>query len=105
MEEIKADPAIPAEQIWKPAMIDESIKGVLESRNEAQFGKMYWILTEKGKKCFYGSTVLDALMDKVKIGASIEVVFKGLKPATKAGHNPTKIWKVYEDRIVQERVK
>lgn len=57
---------------------------------------IYTILTEGDKKMdVWGSTVIDAAFEQIKLGAEVEIEFTGTKPSDKG--NPVKLFDVSAD--------
>ena len=77
----------------------DSIRGFYVGRkdNVGKFNAtIYTILTENDKKQdVWGSTVIDAAFEQIKMGAEIEIEFVGTKPSDKG--NPIKLYEVSAD--------
>lgn len=75
--------------VWKPKSDGDSITGIYKSKDQGNedVGNKYYLEadTEDGIKTmfFWGSSILDDLMQGVKIGDLIRVTFKGKKKLEK----------------------
>ena len=82
--------------IWNPSAMGESIQGIYidKEENVGQYkSNMYAIKNKDGEIKFWGSTVLDSLMEKVPFGNEVRVTFNGTQPS-KNGKNQWKDYKV-----------
>lgn len=82
--------------IWDPQAIGESIQGIYIEKEEdvGQYSSnLYTLKTDKGEIKFWGSTVLDELMEKVLMGYEVSIIYQGKQPSKK-GKNPWKDYKV-----------
>jgi len=78
-------------KMWEPDAIGESIQGKYIDKEESN---LYTIKTQKGEEIkFWGSTVLDNLLEKVPLSCEVKIIFQGKKPS-KSGKNPYKDYKV-----------
>lgn len=84
-------------KMWEPDAVGESIQGRYIDKEEGvgQFkSNLYTIKTQKGEEIkFWGSTVLDNLLEKVPLSCEVKIIFQGKKPS-KSGKNPYKDYKV-----------
>jgi hypothetical protein len=83
-------------KMWEPVAVGESIQGNYIDKEEevGQFkSNLYTLKTEKGEIKFWGSTVLDNLMEKVPMSSEVKIIFEGTKPS-KSGKKPWKDYKV-----------
>ncbi len=82
--------------IWNPISEGEFIQGIYLEKEE-DVGKfksnMYTIKNEDGEIKFWGSTVLDDLMEKVPVGREVRITYMGKQPS-KSGKQPWKDYKV-----------
>lgn len=86
--------------IWKPENVEDSITGVLLSKEEdvgANNSMLYTLEVEQKPIAVWGSTVLDPKMLGVKVGDTVKIVYKG-KGEAKGGKNAPKIFQVLVDR-------
>jgi len=80
-------------KMWEPDAIGESIQGKYIDKEEIK-SNLYTIKTQKGEEIkFWGSTVLDNLLEKVPLSCEVKIIFQGKKPS-KSGKNPYKDYKV-----------
>ena len=83
-------------KMWEPEAMGESVQGRYLDKEEdvGQFkSNLYTIETKEGELKFWGSTVLDDLMEKVPLSCDVKIIFQGKKPS-KTGKNPWKDYKV-----------
>ena len=83
-------------KMWEPEAVGESIQGSYIDKEEdvGQYkSNLYTIKTDAGEIKFWGSTVLDNLMDKVPLSSQVKIIFQGKQPS-KSGRNPWKDYKV-----------
>lgn len=81
--------------IWDPQSMGDSIQGIYieVEENVGQFkSNMYTIKNEDGETKFWGSTVLDSLMEKVPLGYEVRVTYMGKQPSK----HGKKLWKDYK---------
>ncbi len=81
-------------KMWEPDTVGEFIQGIYIDREEdvGQFkSNLYNVKTKDGEVKFWGSTVLDSLMEKVPLSSEVKITFQGKKPS-KTGK---KAWKDY----------
>jgi hypothetical protein len=82
--------------MWDPSAAGESIQGIYIDKEEdvGQYkSNMYTLKTSDGEVKFWGSTVLDNLMEKVPFSSEVRVTFQGTQPS-KSGRNPWKDYRV-----------
>ena len=83
-------------KMWEPAAIGESIQGyyIDKEENVGQFNSnLYTIKTdEKEEIKFWGSTVLDNLIEKVPLSSEVKIIFQGKQPSK----NGKTFWKDYK---------
>lgn len=84
-------------KMWEPEAVGESIQGRFIDKEEdvGQYkSNLYTIKTQEGEEIkFWGSTVLDNLMEKVPLSCELKIIFQGKQPS-KSGRNPWKDYKV-----------
>lgn len=85
------------DNMWEPAAVGESIKGIYIEKEEdvGQYkSNLYTVKSkEEGEVKFWGSKVLDELMRKVPLGHEVLITYQGTQPSKK-GKNPWKDYKV-----------
>jgi len=68
-------------KMWEPDAVGESIQGRYIDKEEGvgQFkSNLYTIKTQKGEEIkFWGSTVLDNLLEKVPFSCEVKIIFQG----------------------------
>ncbi|MCE5214587.1 MAG: hypothetical protein LLF83_07710 [Methanobacterium sp.] len=83
-------------KMWEPDTVGEFIQGIYIDKEEGvgQFkSNLYTIKTDEAEEIkFWGSTVLDNLMEKVPLSSEVRITFQGKKPS-KTGK---KAWKDYK---------
>jgi hypothetical protein len=82
--------------MWDPQAVGEFIQGIYieKEENVGQFrSNLYTLGTEGEEIKFWGSTVLDELMNKVPLGHEVLISYQGTKPSKK-GKKPWKDYKV-----------
>ena len=83
-------------KMWEPEAAGDSIEGFYIDKEEdmGQFkSNLYTIKTQKAEEIkFWGSTVLDNLLDKVPLSSEVKIIFQGKQPS-KNGKN---FWKDYK---------
>ena len=83
-------------KMWEPEAIGESIQGIYIDKEEdvGQYkSNLYTIKNGKNEEIkFWGSTVLDDLMEKVPLSNEVKIIFQGKQPS-KNGKN---FWKDYK---------
>jgi len=82
-------------KMWEPDTMGEFIQGIYIDKEEdvGQFkSNLYLVKTDEGEVKFWGSTVLDSLMEKVPLSSEVRITFQGKKPS-KTGK---KAWKDYK---------
>lgn len=82
-------------KMWEPDTVGEFIQGIYIDREEdvGQFkSNLYSVKTDTGEVKFWGSTVLDSLMEKVPLSSEVRITFQGKKPSKKG----KKAWKDYK---------
>ena len=101
LKEVEAD-----SNVWRPENAEEFLEGTLTNKEKTAMGGMKYTLKLENneEKVFFGSTVLNDLLDKCEIGDKMKIIFKGLKPSKIAGRQPLKLWKVYRDVPEQQNV-
>lgn len=83
-------------KMWEPESMGESIQGRYIDKEESvgQFkSNLYTVKTPDGEFKFWGSMVLDNLMEKVPLSCEVKIIYQGKKPSKK-GKNPWKDYKV-----------
>lgn len=84
-------------KMWEPCAVGESIQGMYIDKEEevGQFNSnLYTIRKQDGEEVkFWGSTVLDDLMEKVPLSHEVKIIFQGKQPS-RSGKNPWKDYKV-----------
>lgn len=80
--------------------VGDFVEGIYRSKEEgAMYGnEVYKLENEEGKfLTVFSTTVLSSLMQNVKIGDKIKIELTELKPNSKKGLNPIKVFKLYKD--------
>jgi len=84
-------------EIFKFTDIGDEIEGKLISVSDSQThdNKVYQL--EVGEKNFtvFSTKVLETVMNNIKVGEDVKIVFKGTKPNPKKGQNDTKLFDVF----------
>lgn len=82
--------------IWDPTAIGDSIQGIYieKEENVGQYNSnLYTLKNKDGEIKFWGSTVLDNLMEKVPFGREVRITYMGKQPS-KTGKQAWKDYKV-----------
>jgi len=83
---------------WKPENEGDEIEGKLVAVREGTYGPVYDLETKEGIVGVFSTKFLENLMTKVKEGTKVKIVFKGLEAPKLKGHNPMKLFEVFEDK-------
>jgi len=81
--------------IWLPDAVEEELQGEVTDISEGLYGKQYTVKNEAGEQRTPSHKVLQARLQKVKVGDFIKVVYKGTQPPKVRGQNPTEMYEVF----------
>lgn len=92
---------------WNPTKEGEELMGKLIGISDGIYGKRYTLLvTKDGKDAEMGlpsHKQLQGLLESVKVGDMVKIVFKSTKPTTKAGQSPMRVYDVFR-KPMEEKV-
>ena len=81
--------------IWLPQIEGDELQGEVNDIAEGLYGLQYTIKTGKEDLKTPSHKVLQARMQKVKVGDFVKIVFKGSVAPKVRGQNPTLMYEVF----------
>ena len=80
--------------IWIPEKEGDQIEGLVEKKDEGNYGPQWTIITADESIRTPSHKVLQNRMGNVKEGDTVRITFVGEEPPAVKGQNPTKMYKV-----------
>ena len=84
--------------IWLPDKVEEELQGEVTDISEGLYGLQYTVKDTSGEQRTPSHKVLQARLQKVKVGDTIKIVFKGTQPPKVRGQNPTSMYEVFRKK-------
>lgn len=84
--------------IWTPEKEGQDIVGKLLTVRDGNYGKVYDIETKDGVQTVFGTKFLENLMEQVKEGDKVKIVFTGKEAPKVKGYSPMKTFEVFVDK-------